>query len=292
MTKHIALWMMIATFAGCAGPTGLAAEPKPGQSIPAAPSSAAIGSGATCVGSGSDAHAAKAADDQASQTQPFDPEDVDLRLSGVNAIGGPVALGACRLFARNPGDFTNSRVEPGCFESSDGVTLLPVDRDSEVAFSIGTVGSPNYLTQVTTSSEALDLSGTPYRLLATEQIAAVYATAGVAPVALTSAVVVETAVQGGSYELLLYTTDQGPAPIYLDAEANPAPSAKTSFANGWAVFPNVPMGIHAVSFGHPSESLELAPGMGWADYRAGNTLIWVLPDYATLVAGIEPASGL
>jgi hypothetical protein len=288
MTTHIALWMTFATLAGCAGSV---VEPGQGQPSPVTPSIPAVCSDRTGARSGSDSNVAKVANGQPSQTQPYDPEDVDLCLTGVNAAGHGVALGACRLFARNPGDFTNARVEPGCTESSDGVTLLPVDRDSEVAFSIGTVGSPNYLTQVTTSSDALDLSRTPYRLLTTEQIADVYATAGVAPVALTSAVVVETAVQGGSYELLLYTTDQGPAPIYLDAEGNAAPSAKTSFANGWAVFPNVPMSMDAVSFGHPSESLELAPGMGWADYRAGNTLIWVLPGYTTLVAGITPASG-
>ena len=284
MNKHIALSITIVALGGCAADVNGIGSQKPpltdGVSQPVEPDAEAVPS-----------TAATALISEA----PFDPKDVELTFAAVDGADRPIEVRGCRLLSRNPGDFTYTRMagvfSPGCSDSVDGVTRLPVDENSEVAFTISAAGHPNYITQVTTDARAAEISHMPYRLLSSERIEAAYAAARIEPVEQTSSVVVETAIEGGVYELLLNTTDEGPAPIYLDAEGNAAPKATTSFAKGWVVFPNVAMGLHAVSFGHATERLGLAAGMGWAGCNTGDTLVWAIPGYASLVAAIERADG-
>jgi hypothetical protein len=70
------------------------------------------------------------------------------------------------------------------------------------------------------------------------------------------------------------------------------PGAKTSIAGGWAVFPNVTQGLHAVSFGHPTVQLEQEAGMGWAADERGSSDVWVpISGFTALVAGIHAVDG-
>ena len=221
-------------------------------------------------------------------TEAYDPEDVQLSFSAVDADNSVIALSGCRMFSRYPGDHTGLRTDdvfnPVCANDEDGITRLPVDSNSEVVFAMTAPGFPNTISHVRTSDKDMDLSQVAYRLLDEQRIGVAYYSAQLRPLVDRSSVIVETDVDGASYELLLHTTDQGPDAIYLDADANVVDSAS---AGGWAVFPNVEAGMHAVSFGHPTLNCQQLDSMGWGGWQEGTTTAWTITGYATHLAAIS-----
>lgn len=278
MKTNISLGLAILALGGCAAPSG---------------EHAGVAASSRAVGSASKTEVASVANDAtASEPAPVS-EDVELTLAAVDVFRHPVELSSvCRMFWRSPGSFEDGHVDdythPVCGSMRGGVLTLPVPEGREVAMSFGGGDYPQYLTQVTTGTVAMDFASAPLRLLPRASIDAAYAAAGVVPANGASSVVIETNVQGGSFELLLDTTDEGPAPIYLDAKGAAVSGAKTSIAGGWAVLPNVPPGLHTVTFGHPTEQLEQEAGMGWAADERGSTDVWVpLAGFNALVGGIH-----
>lgn len=271
MNKQVALWMTLVGLAGCAGEMGeLPADP--GAQTPRLDEVSMNDAPVVPV------------------VEPLAPREVDLSVSVVDADGTSVGASACRLFSRRPGDHTHMRSDlpfgATCAFDAGGVTTLPVHEKSEVALAMAAPGYPNAIVHVTTGSEALDLSGRPLRMLDDERLAAIHRTAGIASTRATSTVVVETSAAGATYEILLYTTDAGPAALYLDAEGKLLEGAEASVAGGFAVFTEIPLGMHAVAFGHSTSACSQSSELGWAGWEQGTTTVWTSPGYVTTVSGI------
>ena len=268
MNKHIALWTTILALGGCASQVAEKREllqPPVEQSDDLEVVAPAIAT-----------------------AEAYDPEDVQLSFSAVDVEDNAIGVSACRLFSRNPGDHTGLRSDdvfnPVCAFDEDGVTRLPVDSNSEVVFAMAAPGYPNTIAHVRTTDASMDVSRMPYRLLDEQRIGMAHLSAGLLQYQDRSSLIVETSVDGASYELLLHTTGQGPDAIYLDAKGNAADSAS---AGGWAVFPNVEAGMHAVSFGHPTLDCQQLQGMGWGGWQEGTTTTWTITGYATHVTAIS-----
>lgn len=217
----------------------------------------------------------------------YDPKDVQIRFSAVDAEGEDIALNGCRLFSRNVGDHTSMRRDdvfnPVCANDEDGMTRLPIDSNSEVVFAMSAEGYPKTLAHLTTSEANMDISNLPYRLLSQARIDAALDAADILPIIYPATVVVETNEDDVSYELLLHTSDQGPDAIYLDADGNITDSAKQG---GWALFPNVIQGLHSVSFGHAELECEQLGAMGWGNWQEGTTGVWTIVGYTTHISAI------
>lgn len=165
--------------------------------------------------------------------------------------------------------------EQRCQSDSGGMLALEIAENSLTGLRIYPPGGFARMLQVRTG----DAPGTlrPLRLLDDASQVEAYRALSLEMDPERTTVVVETPADGASVELLVGKRDPGPAPLYLDASGAPT-QGEGSVAGGWAVFPNVPQGIHEVLMGHDALDCTADPAASWPGANPGNALLVTVAD--------------
>jgi hypothetical protein len=153
-----------------------------------------------------------------------------------------------------------------CARDDSGMMVLLMPMQTQNVIKLVGPGVSRFHLQVTTAPGAIQMK--PVRLLGDAQIGAVYEKLGMTVDAPHTAVV-ETPADDAQVELLVYGSDEGPAPIYLDAEGN-LTDRDSSVAGGWAIFANLPQGIHEVFMSHAELTCSADPIASWAGSTEGS----------------------
>jgi hypothetical protein len=209
---------------------------------------------------------------------PVSPDaDVEVEMTAltlpVALLGQPgVGMSVCATFqmpvrtdaaanGQMPGkmDFS-AKNDSGCAHDDGGLLQLAIASHTQTALLLRGPGFFPFMVQVTSNAAAQQMS--PLRLLTDDALAAVYANVETPIDALHTTAVIETPADDASVEMLVNGTDEGPSAIYLDAAGIPT-VRNTSVVGGWAVFANVPIGIHNVFMSHATLTCTPETGASW-----------------------------